>query len=527
MDYTDDQLKKALDRWGSARRAAKELGIPRTTFRRHIARIEQDIFTTQAMDKAVTVRRPRSGVKRFILSAAQDGTELDHAFLDNLEAYAEYLGATIKVAKFTYGIRSDAEYHPRLDGYLSDRRLDIAGKLLFCAEVNTVPTAVNPLSGMETYTRSQWGIFPHTKMQLQSIPTMKGSPAKIIMTTGCVTKPNYIQRKAGIKAEFHHVIAAVLVEVDSDGDVFCRHLVADADGSFQDLDIFVSDGAVSTGHNVEAITWGDIHHEKIDPVVAQSCWGLEYNKLNLGTPATPYPQDDTVLDVLRPKYQFFHDIIDFKARNHHNSKDPHFRYRMFVDDTENVYHGIYAASVFLNYCERSFCTSVVVESNHDMALERWLREADYRSDPINAEYFLLLQAEKYRSIREKDDRWSPLEWTMKKMGEINDRIIFLREEDSYRICRDHGEGIECGIHGHLGANGAKPSPKSYTRMGPKANTAHTHSANIIDGIYTAGVSGSLEMGYNKGLSSWTHSHIITYSNGKRCIVTMAGPKWRA
>lgn len=35
------------------------------------------------------------------------------------------------------------------------------------------------------------------------------------------------------------------------------------------------------------------------------------------------------------------------------------------------------------------------------------------------------------------------------------------------------------------------------------------------------------MGYNKGPSSWSHSHVVTYPNGKRAVVTMRGTRWRA
>jgi azurin len=59
------------------------------------------------------------------------------------------------------------------------------------------------------------------------------------------------------------------------------------------------------------------------------------------------------------------------------------------------------------------------------------------------------------------------------------------------------------------------------------NTGHTHTASILEGVYTAGVKANLEQGYNKGASSWSHSDIITYSGGKRAIVTFKNGKWRA
>jgi hypothetical protein len=37
----------------------------------------------------------------------------------------------------------------------------------------------------------------------------------------------------------------------------------------------------------------------------------------------------------------------------------------------------------------------------------------------------------------------------------------------------------------------------------------------------------LRWDYTKGPSNWTHSHIVTYTNGKRTIVTIYNGKWRA
>jgi hypothetical protein len=90
----------------------------------------------------------------------------------------------------------------------------------------------------------------------------------MVMTTGACTVPNYIEKKAGLKAEFHHQIGATIVEVDGADRIFCRQIGATNDGSFQDLDAVVRNGEVTFGNRVEAITWGDIHREQIDPQVA-------------------------------------------------------------------------------------------------------------------------------------------------------------------------------------------------------------------------------------------------------------------
>lgn len=101
-------------------------------------------------------------------------------------------------------------------------------------------------------------------------------------------------------------------------------------------------------------------------------------------------------------------------------------------------------------------------------------------------------------------------------------LKFLRTDESFVV-----KGIECGQHGHNGAGGSRGNIQQFRRQGVKFNIGHSHAAGIKDGVYQAGVSGKLDMGYNVGGSAWSHSHIITYQNGKRAIITLKNGKWRA
>ena len=526
-DYTPRALRRAIEKHGSIRRFSEATGIPRSTIQDRLYRETRMDFATAKANKPVYVSPPRQGrVKRIIFTSAQNNTPIDVNFLNNLETYASYMNAEIIVGTYSYnktlfsGTREEMHYHPRIEKYISNERIEIAGKIVFCGEMNISPTAVNPLSGFETYTRSKWGVFPHPRVTLESIGTMFSEPSKIIMTTGTVTKPNYIQQKAGIKAEFHHVIGALIVEIDSAGDVFARHLIADKDGSFQDLGCLVSDEAVSVAHDVLAITWGDLHLEQLDPDVAYGSWGIDAEDLS------PLPgASRSMLDTLRPRFQFFHDSLDFQARNHHNINDPYHRFEMYWTGKDDVKYAIDRVGKFLEETSRDFCEGYVVESNHDRMLNRWLSEADYRTDPTNAIFFLKAQLRQYMAIVNGDKDHNLLESVLREeTGYDLDYVTFLTETSSLQIAN----GIECALHGHKGSGGARPSMKTFARMGPKANIAHTHAAGILEGIYRAGTASKLDMGYNKGgLSNWNHSHIVTYCNGKRAIVTMQGNKWRA
>lgn len=465
-------------------------------------------------------RRIRRNGRRYIVTAAQNNTDCLPGFVPALEVLAAHIDAEILVSAITYNkgaydqphrVTKDDDslwYDPAIVPYLCNEPTVLADGLVFCGEMDILPTAVDPLSGLDSYTKSASAIIPHTKVAMKSMATMKSEPARFLFTTGACTQMNYVQRRAGLKAEHHHVFSALLVEVDVDGGWFVRQIVAGDDGSFQDLDTVYSATGMRPSH-VEAITWGDFHEEKACPEVFSGCFG-----------------PGGLLETLRPRQQHVHDLADMRARNHHNLKDPYFLATMHHGGTERVEDDVARCAGKLEAIERPWCQTVVVESNHDQALKRWLCEADGHRDPANARYWHFLNYRIFDAIEQGQDLFVFEAAVRSKARTALANTTFLKEDTSWVICPESG-GIECGLHGHRGPNGSRGSPKGYRQLGRRCNTGHVHSAGIVDGIYTAGVSGSMDMGYNVGPSSWSHSHILTYPSGKRAIVTMRGSKWRA
>lgn len=534
-------LHEAVKKYGGIRPAGRALGIPESTLRgqldKEIKDARRSSLKSTSIPAAIGYPVPASGVRYFILTSAQDKTKIHKDFFNNLLAYREWLEqefsttCELLVGGFTYNKKLFEDHDPsirsakvwfdeNLDDYILHERVDIGDKLVFCGEMNTLPTATQPLSGFETYTRDKWGIFPHAKVQLRSIPTQKNALTKVIMTTGAVTLPNYIRKKAGIKATFHHVVGAVVVAVDASGAFWCRHVLAQSltDGSFYDLDRYVTGGKIVKGqHRAEALTYGDIHHEKLDRLVARQSWGYDVETQTVD-PAIPCLET-----WLKPKHRFIHDLSDFAPRNHHNIKDHHFRFLTHQTETDNVQSALSGCAQFLKEISKDRYEgrishdpgqTVVVQSNHDNALLKWLKSADYKEDPENAIFFLECELEMHRWLRMGID--CPIFELVLKKFELPENVQFVSEDQSFITCGD----IENAMHGHLGANGMRGSPAAFTRMGSKSITGHTHSPGITDGNMTVGVSGSLDMGYNKGLSSWLHAHGLTQPNGKRQLLVM-------
>lgn len=516
-------FKQTVQSFGSMRAAVRSTGIPRTTLRRRDRKAttligseaEKPIAGGQIRYSTHT-RKKLSG-KRFVFTSAQNNTYVHDGFLQSLLQFCDHNDAELIIGKFRYnkaGFQNltedndDSWYDPKLAPYFLNEPAEICNGLVWCGELDILPTAVNPFSGMDSYTRRSAGIFPHTKRQMKSVATPMGEDAKFLYTTGAITKLNYIQRKAGQKAEFHHVFGAMYVEIDTDGTWFAFQLNADTKGSFYHFTDYYTPAGVTHGHRVEGINWGDIHAEKMNGVINTASW---YGR-------------NSMLNVLRPKYQFIHDLSDFEARNHHNIKDPHFLAWQHYHGVNSVADGLRQGGAFLTDIQRDDCQTVVVESNHDLAFKKWLKNKAGMYDPENACYWHEGNAEIHRQIKNGIENFGIFEWAIRREYNL-DNTVFLTENNSFIICEKFG-GIDCGMHGHRGVNGARGTANGFRGLGRRCNTGHAHSAGIIDGIYTSGVSAAMDMGYNKGLSSWSYSHIMTYPNSKRCIVTIKNGKYR-
>lgn len=521
---TEDLMTKVLMEYKPAasnrlrfiRRAAQVLQTALTT---HVMTVPEEVEIPGVIEAAEDMREWATG-HTFVFTSAQANTKLNDNFWASLLSLVEDRQAQLHISRFTYNKQQfgknsvkpgsseasdgdDIWFDPRIAPYVSDQSIQVSADLVWCGELNIIPTRVDPITGLENYGRGASIIIPHTKMAMRSMPTMKNDPARFCYTTGTVTARNYIEKAAGQKASLHHVYGALLVEVDEWGNWWARQINADTSGTVYDLtDVYHPSGDIERGVPVEIVTHGDLHGNKLNLTVA----GIM----------------SKVLDTLKPRNQVFHDTVDFQPRNHHNRNDPHFLHDMHLGKSESVEDEFdYIVGKMNEHFFRKGCKHWIVTSNHDQAIENWLRDVKAFYDPPNMEFWLKWNHWCAR-MRRYGRKPKPFRKLMQERFVPSPFAVEVVDEDQSLIIA----GIENGMHGHLGPNGARGNPKNLRTAG-KANTGHTHSAGIVDGVYTAGVFGDLDMGYNKGLSGWSHSFIITYENGKRTIVTInEGKAWR-
>jgi hypothetical protein len=469
--------------------------------------------------------------RNFIFAGAQNDAPIHEEFWANLTAYAAYLDAEIVIGPWTYETQWWAENNPtarayatELTPYLCFGQMKIGSNFVFCGEMNTLPTASKPISDLVTYSRGRWAVFPHAKRQLKSVPsTDPNVQAHQVMTSGAVTRPKVIPRKAGVKSIFHQVIGATVVQFDDEGDVFCRQVTANEDGSFYDLDAHVADAEVTTGHRVKAMTCADIHVRKLDQLNTMAVFGWDMRG-NEGK------YQNSMVEVLNPENIIVHDIFDNEARNNHHVHDNAHSYEMAIRGRDSVEDEVIQCGDFLARAAGYDRLVIVAEGNHDIALEKYVREGRYRNDGINVRFGLQLEdaylgyVEK-RSLAIDTDmpvpRFSLLEYAIRtKLPQLSDKVEWCHDGYSHLI-----DGIEIGNHGFRGANGAKGSVAGFARAGRKMSIGDKHSPEIDEGVYVSGAM-NLRHGYNKGLSGWAVTQTLQYQDGKRALVTLQKGKWR-
>ncbi|SES77387.1 hypothetical protein [Oceanicella actignis] len=501
---------------GSIAAAARAVGMTRAAVQRRLRAADRYGITPHGevdATREVVFPVPERGVARYLLSAVQNNTAPHREFWANLLALAEETGARVMLGRIRYNhtrqqvaqekddgaAQGDLWYAPEFAPYICDERVRLAPGLMWAGDMNALPTAANPLSGLDSFTGVDSCIFPHTHLALRSIATAKPDPVKINYTTGAATLANYIKRKAGLKAEFHHAYSGLMVEVDAAGDWFVRQVNADRAGVIHDLDARVEGGRVTRGHRVAVFTPGDIHGERIDQVVAGAVWGA-----------------GGMVDVLRPRAQVLHDVFNMGRRSHHLALEE--RLALHFAGRESVESEVEATAAELRRMVRPWAETFVVKSNHDEHLDRWVRESDWRADPVNAHFYLAAALAKVEAIRDGRE-FDLVAWAIARAG--GPPVRFLRRDEPLTIA-----GIDHAHHGDLGPNGARGSAAALARIGRRSTIGHSHGANIVAGCYQVGVSCELCMGYNRGPSNWSHTHALTYDNGKRALVTMRGAKWR-
>lgn len=460
--------------------------------------------------------------KRYVITSAQMSTPVNQPFLKSLENYCKVNDAQLIVIPYRYknptslwNSTNKEEYiSPPLVPYILTEHVEITPMLQILGDTKIVPTAIQPIHGIDSLTGNASGIIGHSKVQLTTIPTPSKDLPKIMASTGTVTIPNYTISKAGKRGEFHHSFSACVVEIEDNRRGFhLRHIYHDGEG-FYDLDKYYKSNSVKKSKRIPVLVTGDYHAIFAD---------TDVNKAT-------FLDSTSIVKTLDPEMIVYHDVLDFYSRNHHHRGNDIIRYGKHHYGRDSVEEELQLTADLIDRFNDPRRKNIIIKSNHDEALDRWLSESDPKSDPENAQLYYYLKYNQTKNIVMTDTGFSSIDpfefWCENPESKAGlkcfDNTDFLGRDDilSYK-------GILLNFHGDKGPNGSRGSVKNLAKIGSKIIIGHSHSPNIYEGAFQVGLSAKYNLEYAKGApSSWLHTHCIVYPNGKRTLIHIVDGKWR-
>lgn len=440
--------------------------------------------------------------KKYIITTAVSSKPVHDGFLNSLFNYAENNDALILVLPCEDVANRKSLYKWELDPKLKNCcvifRDTYLNSNLYINNIKVAAKQINPLTGLARFAQAKGStILASPKQYLEFVANSNVKLPVALMTTGAVTVPDYstdfyMSKRISKIAEFDHVIGAVIVEIEDDKIFHFRQIQSSDTGSFIDLGLeYHANGDISKVENTTAI-FGDshvgVHDKKVHEILKD------------------------IVSEVNCKDIILHDIFDAKSITHHDIGRPAVRAAKFE---EGIISSLKNEGILVrDYLEEigSWINGklVIVKSNHDEALDKYLSECRFINDPNN----LYLSLDLTRKLIEGKD---PLKYMIEEVIGINNdlNIKWLERDEDYMVA-----GIECGSHGDLGANGAKGSMRGLEKVYHKCVVAHSHSAGIYRQVYQVGTSSYLKLDYNKGPSSWTHTMCLLYPSGQRQLINI-------
>lgn len=451
--------------------------------------------------------------KRYIVTAAQNATPVHDGFWQALENAAKHLDAELIViplryknptSSFTASQANEEIWAEEVEPYLYNLRKKLNPNLVLVGDVKIQPTASAPLTGFEGLTHAESAILGHTKIQLKVVPVPAGKMPKILTTTGACTVPNYTDSRAGKLGQFHHSLGAVLVEVEGK-QFWVRQLLADKDGSFTDKTKTYDKTGIYDAPPALGLVMGDVHRRFIDPKVEAATFG-----------------PGGIVEELNPTTLVWNDVMDGYAVNPHHYGNPFISFAKQAAGLTSVRKEVEDTISFIDQYTGQR-NSVIVASNHDNFLSRWVQHADWKNvGRDNADFYLETALAMLQSTRVDGGGarfCDPFKHWVTRLS-TNPGVRCLDVDESFTIA-----GIEVGMHGDRGPNGSKGTIRNLRRLGSRVVIGHSHTPGIDEGAYQTGTCTPLRLEYTQGPSSWLNAHVVIYASGKRALIFMIDGRW--
>lgn len=456
--------------------------------------------------------------KTLFIVAAQNATPVHVDWWRVINTICARRGAQLVVLPIRYknptsawtGSQKNAEHWvPEVSPYLCSVRRQLNTNLMVLGDIKIQPTAADPLRGFEAVSGAASAIVAHTKIQTRTIATPQNRMAKILMTSGACTVENYSDTRAGRVGEFHHSLSGVLVEVVNAKRFHMRRIHFDARTKS------ATDAARGERYYADrfevappalALITGDWHDPFTDKGVIRATFGTE-----------------GMVEVARPKHIIYHDATDGYPVNPHHARNPFPKIAKRFSGLDSVRDSLESLRDFIRDHTIKGTQNVIVCSNHDDFLKRYIINADWREDPTNAEWYLetaLHMVRNTKLTKRGTEYPNPFVYWMRSYALPQTRV--LNGDESFML-----GGHELSLHGDQGPNGARGSIRNLRRIGVKTITGHPHSPGEDEGCTQVGTSTGLRLEYNGGPSSWMQAHCFLNDDQKRQLAFIIDGSFRA
>lgn len=447
--------------------------------------------------------------RRFVITTAVVGCPLDVKFYNTIKQYCLLNDACLLVLMAADPAKIDT---PNGVGYVDARLLNENIVLndvklndsLFLSTIKLSAKHIDPVTGMERIgQRGGSFIFASPKQRLKLVANSSEHVPNALMTTGAVTVSSYdteryMSSRTAYLADHDHVMGAIIVEIESSKAFHYRQIQRNKHGGFTDLGVQYWESGTEPVR-AESFVLGDWHSAECDPKVRELL-----------------PE---MCAALKPKRLFLHDLYDGTAVSHHEANNTILRAKRSAANQLNLEDELRGVANDLRWMVGMVSEVIVVDSNHNDFLSRYLADGRYLKDPQNLYVSLKLAAS---MLEGKHPLKDGVMRTSGKDSSFLTKVKFLLPDESYTI-----NGVEHGVHGHRGPSGSKGSLIGLERSYGKSVTGHTHSAAILRGAWVVGTSSILDPEYASGsASSWIHCHYVQWPDGTRQLINIISGKWR-
>ena len=475
---------------------AKRYALNEKVASKYITEIEEEKYVQEYRD---ALEEEITHYNKFIVTTAVMGKEVNKAFLASVQNYAARNNALCLVLPCEDVASRGKKAKPiELSEDLKDFRVifkdTYLNKNLCLCAIKMSAKQINPLAGLDRLTTARQAsiIVASPKVFLKYIPNMHYDIPPALMTTGAITINNYdndryMSKRTSTLAENDHAYGVVIVEIESEDIFHFRHVQASEEGTLTDMGIeYLPNGNIREMKDT-VMVMGDSHtgyHDKeLHDKTMAICKELSVNKIVL------------------------HDVFNGTSITHHDIGKNITRAAKAQEGRLGLELECIAVKNYIENIEKHGMEVFIVRSNHDSSLDKYLERGGYMSDPMNHKFSLKLAAAAVDGI-------NPLKYAIESLiGYKKNDVHWLELDKSYKFY-----GVETGLHGSEGASGARGNARTFNNGIGNCVTAHTHSASILRNTYCVGTVGVMDMKYNVGLSSWTRTCCLIYSNGTKQLI---------